>query len=220
MLFLAVGWVRGPQALGQALLSRFGSGGGDVSPKLEASAGAPGGDRDRAAELGTSGFGFREIWRRTRVAAERAFKCKINSDCSNPARTSRGRRSGFGARRASDPRGFISSRARRGLPQGTGEKIALNYSCDTRSDQARGDVMWYTLCCGGSARPGEGECREAPPHLRGCTQSLKLGSKCGVCARGGGNGDGDPRLVAPLRCQGLVRVRRCPKASHPSDPWG
>lgn len=193
-----------------------------MSPQLEASAGAPGGDRDRAAELGTCGFGFREIWRRTRVAAEQAFKCKINSDCSNPARTSRGRRgrSGFGARRASDPRGFISSRARRGLPQGTGEKIALNYSCDTRSDQARGDVMWHTLCCGGSARPGEGECREAPPHLRGCTQSLKLGSKCGVCARGGGNGDGDPRLVAPLRCQGLVRVRRCPKASHPSDPWG
>lgn len=193
-----------------------------MSPQLEASAGAPGGDRDRAAELGTCGFGFREIWRRTRVAAEQAFKCKINSDCSNPARTSRGRRgrSGFGARRASDPRGFISSRARRGLLQGTGEKIALNYSCDTRSDQARGDVMWHTLSCGGSARPGEGERRAAPPHLRGCTQSLKLGSKCGVCARGGGNRDGDPRLVTPLRCQGLVRVRRCPKASDPSDPWG
>lgn len=60
VLFLAVGWVRGlgalrsPQALGQALLSRFGWG-GDVSPQLEASAGALRGDRDRAAELGTRG---------------------------------------------------------------------------------------------------------------------------------------------------------------------
>lgn len=59
MLSLAAGWVRrlgalsGPQALGQALLSR--PGGWGCEPPAGGGCRGPGRDRDRAAELGTKG---------------------------------------------------------------------------------------------------------------------------------------------------------------------